>query len=167
MALRPLVGAITRDYRQQQSNRRPRIAMNRRRICHVTTVHPWQDTRIFERMCVGLARRGYDVTLVAPVRRPRSVACVRLVPTGLRTKVGRLFGAPALLRRLAALRADVYHFHDPELLPWMAWFRRAHPLIRVVYDVHEYYAETVVDSNYFGWRPLSRAAGTAFGYLEP
>jgi glycosyltransferase involved in cell wall biosynthesis len=137
------------------------------RICHITTVHPWSDTRIFERMCVSLAARGHDVTLVAPVEGDRLEQGVRIIPTRLNGKLKRLVAVPGLLRRLAALRAHIYHFHDPELLPWMAAFRGAGGARRVVYDVHEYYAETVVDSNYFRWRPASLAAGVVFGRAEP
>jgi glycosyltransferase involved in cell wall biosynthesis len=117
-------------------------------------------------MCLGLARLGYRVTLVAPVDRPRQERGVEILPTGLRGKTARLFGVHRLLRRLRAVDADIYHFHDPELLPWMTLFRRLSGK-RVIYDVHEYYPESVVDSNYFGWRPLSRLAGLAFGLAEP
>ncbi len=137
-------------------------------ICHITTVHPWNDARIFERMCVGLRRRGYRVTLVAPIDGEREEQGVRVIPTGLRGKLSRLLGVRKLLGRLGTVDADVYHFHDPELLPWMVWFRRRSAVPRrIVYDVHEYYADTVADSNYFGWRPLSRAAGFLFDRLEP
>jgi glycosyltransferase involved in cell wall biosynthesis len=137
-----------------------------RHVCHVTTVHPWFDTRIFERMCLGLVRLGYRVTLVAPVEQPRRERGVEILPTGLRGKTARLLGGQSLLRRLLAVDADIYHFHDPELLPWMTLFRRRSGK-RVIYDVHEYYPESVVDSNYFGWRPLSRLAGLLFRVLEP
>jgi glycosyltransferase involved in cell wall biosynthesis len=135
-------------------------------ICHLTTVHPWSDTRIFERMCAGLAERGYRVTLVAPVDARFRERGVEVVPSGLRGKVTRVIGGGGLLRRLVGINAEIYHFHDPELLPWMALFRRRAG-VRVVYDVHEYYPESVVDSNYFQWRPLSRMAGIAFGVAEP
>jgi glycosyltransferase involved in cell wall biosynthesis len=137
-----------------------------RHVCHVTTAHPWFDTRIFERMCLGLQRVGYRVTLVAPVEQPRRERGVEILPTGLTGKAARLIGGGRLLQRLRAVDADIYHFHDPELLPWMALFRRLSGK-RVIYDVHEYYPESVVDSNYFGWRPLSRLAGLAFGIAEP
>jgi glycosyltransferase involved in cell wall biosynthesis len=138
-----------------------------RRICHVTTVHPWWDTRIFERMCLGLADRGYEVILVAPIDAPRREQGIQLVPTDLSGKISRLVGAPLLLRKLRRLRADVYHFHDPELLPWMTLFSIIGRSHRVVYDVHEYYPEAVHTSNYFAWRPLSRLAGAVFSVMEP
>src|SRR5690349_18464500 len=104
-------------------------------------------------MCQGLAARGHDVLLVAPVDAETERDGVRIIPTGLRGKVQRFLGAPKLLRLLADLEADVYHFHDPELLPWMVWLGRKGQGRRVVYDVHEYYPESVYTSNYFGWAP--------------
>jgi glycosyltransferase involved in cell wall biosynthesis len=141
--------------------------ISKRHVCHVSTAHFWSDSRIFERMCAPLAAAGYRVTLVAPIDAPRTERGVEVVPTGLSGKAERFFGVPGLLRRLAALDADIYHFHDPELLPWMALFRALRRGRRVVYDVHEYYADSVIDSNYFGWRPISRLAGAVFDVVEP
>ena len=35
------------------------------RVCHVTSVHPADDVRIFQRECLSLAKR-YEVYLIAP-----------------------------------------------------------------------------------------------------
>src|SRR5262249_49176404 len=125
-------------------------------ICHVTTAHAWDDVRIFQRMCCGLAERGCRVSLVAPIENEMTVQGVRVLPTRLKGKVARICGGLAFLRRLRRLRADIYHFHDPELLPLMYVYQTAKPAVPVVYDVHEYYPETVVTSNYFGWPSLNR-----------
>ena len=37
-----------------------------KRVCHLTSVHSSDDTRVFHKECVSLARGGYDVTLFAP-----------------------------------------------------------------------------------------------------
>ena len=34
------------------------------RVCHITTVHPRYDIRIFWRQCVTLAQAGHEVTLL-------------------------------------------------------------------------------------------------------
>jgi glycosyltransferase involved in cell wall biosynthesis len=136
-------------------------------ICHVTTAHPWDDVRIFQRMCCGLAESGLRVTLVAPREKEALVQGVRVLPTGLRGKAARLCGGPLLLRRLRRVGADIYHFHDPELLPWMFLFQRWMPSAAVVYDVHEYYPERILDSNFFGWSILNRCMSRIVRYAEP
>lgn len=36
------------------------------KICFVTSMHDWNDDRIFERAAVGLASLGHHVTYIAP-----------------------------------------------------------------------------------------------------
>jgi len=108
------------------------------RIIHFTTVHPAQDIRIFVKECRTLAAAGYDVTLIAPAAPEDPIDGVRFVSLPLASggRVRRaVTGNLRLLRMLLAMRGDVYHFHDPELLPLgvlLRAFGRA-----VVYDVHE------------------------------
>jgi len=109
-----------------------------KKIVHVTTVHNNRDTRILYRQCRSLARAGYEVVLVAPGSRAETVEGVRVVPLGVsRSRMHRLFGLAAkAIRRAFLEKADVYHFHDPELVPWMQLLR----LVTnkpVVFDVHE------------------------------
>jgi len=39
--------------------------MSKKRICHVTTVHTYNDNRIFYKECVSLSQSGFNVTLMA------------------------------------------------------------------------------------------------------
>ena len=118
--------------------------MPRPHICHVTSVHIPLDGRIFFHECVS-ASEFYDVTLVCRDDGPeRDRDGVRILPAASRLggRVGRIRSRAALVRAAEALGADVYHFHDPELLGPMAALRRrtGRP---VVYDMHEHYPLTV------------------------
>jgi glycosyltransferase involved in cell wall biosynthesis len=108
------------------------------KICHLTTLHPVFDVRIFYKECVGLARHGYDVTLVARHDKREFVDGVRIVPIrSCRIRpVARLVHAVRALRLAMSVKAEVYHFHDPELLP-AGVVLKCFSGGRVIYDVHE------------------------------
>jgi glycosyltransferase involved in cell wall biosynthesis len=108
------------------------------RVCHITTVHPVDDHRILHKECVSLRDAGYDVTLIAPGERDGVVAGVPVVAlrAPARNRFERMLRRPpAAYRAALALDADLYHFHDPEFLPWGVRLARAGR--RVVYDAHE------------------------------
>ena len=94
--------------------------------------------RIFRKMCTSLARAGYrTVLIVADGLGDAEISGVSILDVGRsRSRLRRLLLAPLRLRA-AALRvgADLFHLHDPELLPLgVALKRRGH---RVVFDSHE------------------------------
>jgi len=109
----------------------------RAKVVHLTSVHPAHDTRILHRECKTLAAAGYEVVLVVPRDREMVEDGVTIRPVPIPT--GR---ADRMLRTVrhvyqAALRehADLYHFHDPELIP-TALLLKLHGKV-VVADVHE------------------------------
>jgi glycosyltransferase involved in cell wall biosynthesis len=109
-----------------------------KRVCHVTSVHPVDDHRILHKECVSLRDAGYDVTLIAPREEDGVVGGIPVVAlhAPARNRLERMLRRPpAAYRAALALDADLYHFHDPELLPWGVRLARAGK--RVVYDAHE------------------------------
>jgi len=113
------------------------------RVAHLTTVHSALDHRIFRKECRSLARAGYAVTIIGPHRadgQEESIA-IRAIAKP-QSRVLRMTETVWRLYR-AALRetADVYHFHDPELIP-IALLLRAHGK-KVIYDVHEDYPKDI------------------------
>ena len=96
------------------------------KVVHVTSVHPALDNRILFKECRSLARAGHDVVLVAPHDAHEVVDGVRIraFPRA-RGRLARMTrGVRDALRLCRDERADVYHAHDPELMPGLARLAR-------------------------------------------
>ena len=109
-------------------------------ICHLTTVHDWNDVRIFVKMCRSAQADGFRVHLAAPVTFSNPVADTGEVTVHplrkyrsrlLRASLGTLRAIKSAIR----IRAAWYHVHDPELLPLVLLLRLLQR--RVVFDFHE------------------------------
>jgi glycosyltransferase involved in cell wall biosynthesis len=103
----------------------------------MTSVHPPFDVRIFHKQCRSLVQAGYDVTLIVPHDKDECIDGVKIVAvskSGNRKerflKTGR-----AVYRAALAVKADIYHIHDPELLPYAQLLRLRGK--KVIYDMHE------------------------------
>jgi glycosyltransferase involved in cell wall biosynthesis len=109
----------------------------------LTSVHEPFDPRIFHKQARSLAAAGYRVTLLAPHPCDEVVDGVRV--WGLpppHSRAGRPLVHVRMLARALRSRADVYHFHDPELLP-LGWLLTRLTRRPVVYDAHEYYRDEI------------------------
>jgi glycosyltransferase involved in cell wall biosynthesis len=107
-------------------------------VAHLTSVHPRYDTRIFLKECRSLASAGHQVTLVvADGLGDEEKDGVRILDVGKpRNRLERMTGATRrVMARAQAIGADIYHLHDPELLPVglaLKWKGS-----RVIFDAHE------------------------------
>jgi glycosyltransferase involved in cell wall biosynthesis len=108
-----------------------------------------KDQRIFWKECRSLASAGYDVHLVATGDAGDEL-CDGVHIHTVRKRSGRLARMTAsvwdVYRRAIALKADLYHLHDPEMLS-------VAPLLRlrgakVVFDMHELLPETVMSKHW-------------------
>jgi glycosyltransferase involved in cell wall biosynthesis len=130
-----------------------------RKICILTSAHPTFDVRIFHKEGKALARAGYEVILVASGKIDGTYEGVTLkcLPVWKSRSDRFLRGTAAVYRLARQADADVYHFHDPELIPVALLL-----LIqgkKVVYDIHEDLPRTIVYKTYIPRalvKPISR-----------
>lgn len=122
------------------------------KVCHVTSVHVPEDVRIFRKECVSLAKAGYDVTLVQQGESYEKDG-VHISGFGAResNRLKRmLFTARRAYKKALAVNADIYHLHDPELLPYGMKLKRMGK--RVIFDSHEHYTTMIRQRLYLpGW----------------
>ncbi len=108
------------------------------KICHITTVHSPFDVRIFHKECKTLAKAGYEVYLIAQHDKEEIIDKVHIIPLPkVRNRLERmLFLTIEAFKGALKLKADIYHFHDPELIP-IGVLLKIFSKKKVIYDVHE------------------------------
>lgn len=109
-----------------------------RKAIHLTSVHIRYDTRIFHKMCTSLANNGRDVSLVvADGKGDETLNGVDIHDVGAsKNRRDRILNAPGrVLEKALALKADIYHLHDPELIPIGLKLKRRGK--KVIFDSHE------------------------------
>jgi len=128
------------------------------RVVHLTSVHACHDTRIFHKECKTLVAAGYDVVLIVPHDRDDVIDGVRIraVPKP-GSRLARMTQTVWHVYRAAiAENAQLYHFHDPELVPIGLLLRMQGK--RVIFDVHEDYITSIKQKRYLPYfvrRPLA------------
>jgi glycosyltransferase involved in cell wall biosynthesis len=149
---------------------RPLSAVKARKVAHLTSAHPPGDTRITYRECATLAAAGYEVVLIAagPIAQPLPPG-VRLhtVPKP-RNRFERMTRTVLhVLRAALEEKADVYHFHDPELAGVGLVLRALGA--RVVFDVHEDIPKDIIDKTWIApafRKPLAYVSAAVLRFLE-
>jgi glycosyltransferase involved in cell wall biosynthesis len=118
------------------------------KVVHLTSVHHQFDTRIFHKECKTLARAGYDVTLVVPSEKDEMIKGVKIKAIKhCKSRWERMTISVWKLCQIAfELDAEIYHFHDPELIPLGIFLKIRRK--KVIYDIHEDYQTSIQQKKY-------------------
>lgn len=136
------------------------------RVVHLTSAHPRDDIRVFLKECRSLAGRGHEVMLVVADGRGDELRDgVTIVDVGGSTgRLGRMLKVTSrVYRKARELEADIYHLHDPELLPIGLKLKRWGK--KVVFDAHEDVPKQILGKHYLHpW--VRRILSSAFARFE-
>lgn len=118
------------------------------KVCHVSSAHLASDIRIFQKECVSLARNGYDVHLVISGKSEKKsgvkIHGIGEMPANRFKRI--FFYSKKAYNEAKKVDADIYHFHDPELLPYAVKMKRKGK--KVVFDSHENIIDIFADKKY-------------------
>ena len=137
------------------------------RIAHITTLHSAFDTRILYKECKSLAKYFKEVYLIAPSEENFEIDKVKIVsiPRFKNRFLRMTLGDFIAFRKALSLKSHIYHFHDPEFIPWavlLEKFTRA----KVIYDVHEDYFTSIKEKNWIKGNIFKNLLAKLFNYLE-
>lgn len=110
-----------------------------RNITHLTSAHPRYDTRIYIKECHSLSKhKHYTVNLVvADGLGDEKVGGVTIHDVGKSEgRLKRIFQTTQrVYEKAKALESDIYHLHDPELMPIGLKLKKLGK--KVIFDAHE------------------------------
>lgn len=121
------------------------------KVCHLTSVHPRNDIRIFLKECQSLEKAGYDVSfVVADGLGDEQQNGIQIHDVGKPSNrfFRIMFTTWLVFFKAIKRKSIIYHFHDPELFPVALLLRILGK--HVIFDVHENVVEQIKEKH---WLP--------------
>ena len=135
-------------------------------IAHLTSVHHRFDTRIFIKECQTLAKAGYDVSLVVADNHGDDIQSgIRIYDVGTTSnRLHRILKTTKnVFQKARSLNADIYHLHDPELIPIGLKLKKLGK--RVIFDSHEDFPKQILGKTYLN-KTIRNALGWSLTQYE-
>ncbi|MND40571.1 D-inositol-3-phosphate glycosyltransferase [compost metagenome] len=124
------------------------------KIAHLTSAHPRFDTRIFVKQCCSLAKSYETYLVVADGKGDEVKNLVKILDVGkFNGRKNRMLNAPkAIFEKALSLDAEIYHLHDPELIPIGLKLKKMGK--KVFFDAHEDLPNQIMSKHYLN--PVSK-----------
>ncbi|MFC3210891.1 glycosyltransferase family 4 protein [Planomicrobium okeanokoites] len=136
------------------------------KICHITSVHSENDTRIFLKECTSLAQAGFEVHYIVPgaVDSTSNGVQIHGVKVNDGSRLNRMTKTvDTVYKKALEINASLYHFHDPELIPIALKLKKNKKI--VLYDIHEDLPRAILSKKWIS--PMVRKPLSAiFEYYE-
>lgn len=120
------------------------------KVCHLTSVHPRYDIRIFHKECKSLVKEGFDVNLIVADGLADETKDGIKIYGVVKTNSGRLNRFTKTVQKVyhkaKEINADLYHIHDPELLLIARRLKKKGYF--VIFDSHEDVSQQILSKFY-------------------